>query len=264
MTKASLKFFMLFLLKTFLLPDLFSQNHSSLSLSIGTSLPIGSFSSDDTKNRNAGLAKAGAVLNLKYARVIPKEKFGLGVLLRASVNGLNTNALIDSYYDSNPLPQLNWQKKVSGWREFSILPGIIYTILSYKKIQIQSGLYIGAAYTKSPKYSLNGNGSYTNSSGRNLEKDVTFEQDQANAVAFTGALQGGFKYPINKRLSLIMDFEYHYLKPTFKDVRQIGYGQTVIEPGGPSNTSLFHYESQFNIRQNMNTINFTIGLSGNL
>jgi hypothetical protein len=255
----AIKFLCFILFQFFLLSDLVSQNQSYVSLSIGTSIPMSPFSNDDTQDRNAGLAKIGGVIQLKYVRKIPKEGFAIALLVKTSVNGLNPNSMIDSYYGSNPDTRLDWQKEVKGWRKFSIQPGIIHTFQLNKKIQMESGVFIGAAYAKSPEYILKGNGT-GNSFGRNYSKEIFFEQRSVDAFAFTASLQGGLKFPVNKKSSIIISMDYDYLKPTFKGVEQKTYGHTVFESGTPG-ISIFHYENRFDITQNMNTINLNVGLA---
>lgn len=256
--RSLITFCWLILIQHFLLLDLNSQEKAYVSLSIGSSIPLPPFSNDDTKNQNSGLAKIGGVIHLKYVRKIPKERLGIALLLTTSVNGLNTNSIIDTYYESNPDPRLDWQRKVDGWRTISLQPGVIYTVRLSKKIDMESGIFFGIAYAKSPKYTLKGKGS-GNSFGRDYYKEVMFEQDNVDGFAVTSALQSGVQCPINEKLSLSLSIAYHYLKPTFKNIEQRGSGITTFEPGGPANISIFNYMRRFNITQNMNAININGG-----
>lgn len=255
-----IKFFWLILFQCYFLFPLLSQEKAYGSLSIGTSIPLTPFSKDDPKDQSSGLATIGGAIELKFVRKIPKEKFGIALLLQTSVNGLNINSMIEAYQETDPGTRLDWKKKVDGWRKISIQAGVIYVFPLTKSIQIEGGLYIGAAYAKSPGFILTGTGS-GNYFGRNYDRVVTFEQGDVSTLAFTASLQSGFQFPINEKLSLTVNVSYHYLKPTFKNVEQKNYGMTTFEPGGAANISIFHYERRFNITQNMNTINLTGGLA---
>ncbi|HET9746966.1 MAG TPA: hypothetical protein VFP97_14715 [Chitinophagaceae bacterium] len=136
-----IKCYWLILIQLFLGSDLIAQEKAYTSLSIGPAVPLTPFSKDDTKSQNAGLAKISGIIQLKYVRRIPKERLGIALLLTTGMNGLNTKAIINSYYESNPDPRLDWQRKVDGWRAISVQPGITYSVPLNKKLEFEGGIY---------------------------------------------------------------------------------------------------------------------------
>lgn len=255
-----------FLLKVFtllLLQGCYSNAHSQekiyLEFSTGVSLPLPPFSQKDIEKTGAGYAKPGGLINLRVGRRIGNESFDLGVAIRANINGFDTKPITESYEKNNPGNYQDWDRKVKGWQLVSLMPGIDYRSFLNKKTQFKIGLYIGAAYAQSQEFTLTGN-----SVNGSFSSDVVLKQKNADAFTLSTSIQAGLCFPLTDILDLVINTDYFFLKPSFRDVEATSYGVTNGPvPGGSGAigpVSIFHMTRKYSFVQNMNTFNLGTGL----
>ena len=248
----------LFIITSYYSVRVYSQERVCIEFSIGTSIPLPPFSQKDNDKAGAGFAKPGGLINLKILKRIRKEKFDLGLAIRGNINGFDSKPITETYEKNNPATYDDWDRKVKGWTVISLMPGIIYNSSLNKKTQLNAGLYLGASYAQSQKFTLTGN-----SVSGLYSSNVVFIQKRADAFALSTSLQTGFYFTLTSKLDFAINVDYFFLKPTFKNVETITYGITT-GAGGTSTISIFHYEGKYNFVQNMNTLNLSAGLKLNL
>ena len=187
-----------------------TQNDKNLILlSIGTSLPVGSFSSTDPSNKFSGYAKVGETINLSVVHKINRN-IGLVAMLYGQRNGLNTNLLARQFDEtgiyfgnlgSGPNYYPNWMIDKKSWYLESFLLGITdeFIIKPNGKFSFNVKALIGVADVQLPKL---------NASGKTDTSFATITQNGASAIGLSYLVSIGLNYKWTKRLCLIFSTDY--------------------------------------------------------
>ena len=90
--------------------------------------------------------------------------------------------------------------------------------------------------------------------------------NKVHAIAPSGMIKAGLRYPLTPHFSLIASVDFCYLKPTFKNVTESvastqGLNATGVYSLSNSTGPIIAYEHTGNITQSMNTLDFAIGLA---
>jgi hypothetical protein len=158
----------------------------SVSFSFGGSVPVGAFSSSNTKSSNSGLAKIGGTLRGTLDYYIKKKNWGISFNYDRVSFPLNSSSLSNSFIESNPGYSIN---SISpGWwvlNNFQIGAFNVYTLKNkYQKpsLIIENRCMIGLATISSPSISL---------FSSNGTSGLSFSQRSKNTSAFSVSFGGG-------------------------------------------------------------------------
>lgn len=245
------------------------HSKNCLSISTGSSIPIGNFGSTSTSNKYAGYAKIGEAVNLTIAHKL-KRKIALVGTLYGQRNALNTALLakqyekvaIPFYYNGNgPNYYPNWSFDKKSWYIGSLLLGLNTELLNTQggKLSVTAKALAGLAYVQLPE--LNGN-SKTDTSF------LVIKQSSATTFAMAYQLGIGINYKCSNKWMLLANMEYFGTNTiTFKNITEFiaatSGGLTV--PGyyslSNSRMPLQALSHTGYIRQPIGTINVCVGIS---
>ncbi|MFT3932121.1 MAG: hypothetical protein QM726_00785 [Chitinophagaceae bacterium] len=194
----------------------FSKNN--FNLSVGAGIPLGKFSSKDPNNEFAGYAKTGVNIALSWEHKI-KKNFFFNAMLFGAENGLNTNAMANSFsktgmlsFYGNPRYYGNWSVDKKRWYTGALLVGasVESSIGEESKLFYLIKIVAGVAHLQYPKISAN---SKTDTSY------AVYNQTGGGAFSFAYLLEVGLKYKFNNKWAAIFKVNHFQTgKFNFKDV----------------------------------------------
>jgi len=167
-----------------------------LIVSAGPSFPFGDFSSTDLNNTNAGLAKTGFAIDLKYGHQFD-EVLGLALGAMYGRHNVDKSFLSDGSGVS-----------IRPWEYFGILAGPMATAKLSEKTSFDLSVMSGVAFVTSPESKLNG--------------EVVAKKDNSTTVPLK--LAGDFRFHFNTSGYLFGGVHYTYMKPGFNVNTQTGLG----------------------------------------
>ncbi len=200
--------------------QLFAQSISgrnSLSLSLGTSIPVGDFSKTDGENIFSGYAKTGETVKLSFNYKLTKI-IGLEAMVYGQRNALNIGEfekqLGETYFFQDGRNYSNWEGEKKSWMTGSVLAGITgeYAIDHTNKISIKAKALAGLALVKSPNLEAE------SKSGNAF---AAFRGEYGSAKGFSVLFGAGLNYKLNNRFSLFLNSEYFTTrKLSFKESKE--------------------------------------------
>ena len=167
-----------------------------LIVSAGPSFPFGDFSSTDINNANAGLAKTGFTIDLKYGHQFD-EVLGLSLGAVYGRHGVDKSFLSDGSGVS-----------IRPWEYFGVLAGPMAIANVGKKTSFDLSVLSGLAFVTSPESKVNG--------------EVVAQKDNSTTVPLK--LAGDFRFRFNTSGYLFGGVNYTYMKPRFNVSTQTGLG----------------------------------------
>jgi len=238
-----------------------SQKNGTLHLSLGGALPVGKFASKDAGDPASGLANLGSLAEIGYSHPVGTHHWGITVGISGRLNGIdnkaNTSLLQQTY------PGYSWSVPNSHWKAMSAMTGVYYHIPITPKFDIQTDLSLGAAICYIPDYTLTGLLD-TATTGPNPSDMIVAKVNKVHTTTFSARAGAGMIYHLNRRLQLLAHLDFWYLKPNFKNVTQtLAVAHHLVVPGYLSLnnfTSISYYGDTHDYKQNMSTINLSVGL----
>lgn len=233
----------------------FSQSKKSLLISVGTSLPLGSFTSPATiaPGQVAGIAGTGFFVDALFQKNINQSNFSLGAALAMNMNFFRMNAVISNYQENSP--QFSWTGKHSNWLSIAAMPGICYNRPLSGKTSFTAGLFTGPVAVQSPSFTLNGAIPATVTGYEGQAESI---QKSAWSVSIASRLLAGLQFEAGKKTTLVAQAGYTYLKPTFGKIVQ---RYTQITKVAGSNLQQYSIRNnEFAITQSISTVNIGIGI----
>ncbi len=208
----------------------YNSERSSLSISIGTSVPVGDFSKTDPNNTSAGYAKTGETLTLSFGYKLTKT-IGLEAAVYGQRNALNTGEyekqLGETYFFRDERNYSNWEVEKKRWMTGSVLAGVTgeYAIDQTNKISIKAKALAGFALVKSPDLKAE---------SKSADAYAVFSGEYGSAKGISVLLGVGIQYKLNNRFSLFLNSDYFTTrKISFKDSKEaiIATDGGLIVPG---------------------------------
>jgi len=239
-----------------------------LSLSIGGSIPVGSYSGTDFSNSSDGFAKLGQLMNVSFSHKL-NQHLALTAMLYGQRNAVNSSKLEsdlskqDFFLDPNSATPRNysyWVVDKKSWYVESIQIGITEEVYlsEDKKVSFLASALVGPAYAQLPKMQAQ---SFSDTSY------VVLNQSAASAFAFSYSINASLKYAMNKKFSLLFNAGYFGTsKINFKNVNSsiIATNGGLTVPGIYSFSNSVYpiiYDSESdNIKQTISSINISVGL----
>lgn len=188
---------------------LFCQsNNSTLSLSIGPSLPVGNYAKTDPANNLSGYSKAGESINISFGYKLNKG-IGLEAMLYGERNGLNTKAFANQLSElgffafyGDPRYYSNWTIDKKSWYAESLLLGVTrqwYIGKTNSRVSIVAKALGGLAYVQYPELSAN---------SKSDTSYVIIRQNSASAFGASFLLSAGVEYKLSKNTGILFSCEY--------------------------------------------------------
>ena len=236
-----------------------SQNNSSFHLSLGGALPIGKFASKDVNDPASGLANFGGLAELGYSHLLNDHHWGLTIGIRGRLNGIDKNANSSALREIYPL--YTWSSSNSHWKALSAMAGVYYLLPVAAKLDVRMEISLGAANCYLPEYTVLG---ILDTAKTGPSAFVQAKVNKEHTVSFSAMAKAGVVYHLNKRLDLLANLDFWYLDPNFKQVTQtVLVANGLVIPGmiSPNNATSLSVTSQTrDYKQNMSTLNLTVGL----
>lgn len=161
------------------------------SFTAGPSFPIGEFASKNANNFQAGLAKTGYVIELKYAHQFD-ELFAVTSSAAYARYGIDKSKINDGATSIKP------------WEYYSLLIGPMITGNISKKIVLDMGALTGIAYINAPKVNVN--------------NEVVSKRNNTNAIPLKFAID--FRFLFTPKAYFFSGVNYLYMRPHFNTTVQ--------------------------------------------
>lgn len=167
---------------------IFAQDE--LSLSLGASIPIGSFAKD-----SEGAAKTGFMADLLYQH---QTKEGSKLWLAGAFKYQSNGADVSSIQQSLP----GYTATATNWSAFSILAGPVIKVELSEKASFEPRIMIGYMSAKTPSLTI-----ASSSSSATIPS--------ASAGAFATLLGANFKFKTSEKMSVVLGIDYLSANPKF-------------------------------------------------
>ena len=216
-----------------------NSERSSLSLSIGASIPVGDFSKTDANNTSSGYAKTGETVKLSFGYKLTKI-IGLEAMAYGQRNTLNTGAfqkeLDKTYFFQDARNYPNWEVEKKNWMTGSVLAGVTgeYAIDPKNKISIKAKALAGLALVKSPDLKAE---------SRSDNAYATFTGNYGSDKGISFLLGAGLNYKLSNHFGLFLNSEYFKTrKISFKEATEI----IMATDGGLIVPGLYNFKNSLN------------------
>ena len=164
-----------------------------LDFSVGLSQPLGSYSSVDLKNSDAGFATPGSVIQLNFDW-LGKNNIGLGLEYAYQRNPLNSSVKNDTLSGSG---KPNQALGIGNWTNHYLMAGIA-VIHFFDKVYVEGRALFGFVISSSPLFK-------TMDAHQNVSANI------GTGLAY--GVQLGVGYSINPRVTVKANIEYLLGKP---------------------------------------------------
>jgi len=162
-----------------------------VSFTAGPSFPLGEFASKSTNNIQAGLAKTGYVIELKFAHQFD-ELFAVTSSAAYALYAIDHSKINDGTASIKP------------WEYYSFLIGPMITGNISKKIVLDMAALTGYAYINAPKVNVN--------------NEVVSKKNNTNAIPLKFAVD--FRFLFTQKAYFFSGINYLYMRPNFNTTVQ--------------------------------------------
>lgn len=213
----------------------YSQDKGYIAISAGPSFPNGDFGSKDVNNESAGLANTGAIFDLTFAQKFGKT-FGMTLMLRGQVNGVDSEPLVDELY--NQSPEVTWSAETDTWGIGGFMAGLYgsFPMGSNGKVTFDTRAMIGFIDATSPQITIYGD---------YLGTTFWVNTESASAGAFAYLFGAGFRFNLGNHFCILTNLDYLGSTPEFEGV--------------VTRTSLGGYSTN-TYQQSFGTVNVGVGI----
>jgi hypothetical protein len=207
-----------------------------IGISVGPSIPVGSFASKNTDNSKAGLATTGAIFDVSFAYKL-KKNIGLAALLRGQYNPVNVQPLADKM--NSQMSGASAYTNGDGWSSGGVMAGLYsaYPLNHKATFILELKTLAGFMNTTSPQIDM------TISSP---EGSGWVKQHSATATSFSYLFNAGLRFNTGKRIAFTLNADYSDYTPNFKNVQM---------------TSSAGTQESNNMTQDIQTINISAGIA---
>jgi len=226
------KYFYLFFISSITSFNCFSQDATSVSLSLGTGIPVRAFASKNNKGDSAGVAQIGGVTDISVSYKLLRN-FGFTGMLRGQINGSNAQALSDSLNKTQPSVQ--WSVSGTSWKMIGLMAGCFGDFKISKNWNCHANVLIGVLDVTCPEYTTTG----TSANG-----NIWTKQYKSSSSAFALLAGIGLKRKIKDKYFILFKADYYYSYPEFNNVE--------ID-------SSVDYPKFTNINQKIESVNVSVG-----
>jgi len=212
----------------------FSQDKGYFAVAMGAGIPTGDFASTDPDNSSAGLAKTGFLFDLSFAYKFG-DTYGIAGLIRGQALITDAQAIADQLSVMFPFGT-NGRVESGAWSAGSYLAGGYASWPLSSKTSADARLMVGLMSATSPEFNID-----ILSDGEMFW--IKEQSATGSSVAFLAG--AGLKYDAGEKLCILLNLDYLYAKPKFKDVET---------------TSSLGMRNYATFSQPMGTINMGLGI----
>lgn len=223
----------------FLMDSAGAQKHL-ITINGGLSIPVGSFSKRELAyfSSKDGYAARGNFLSATYNYIPKQSSFGVSASLRERSNKLNSK----NVFDNNGIAY-TWTKEEGPYKVYALMAGTVFASPLTKTCGIQLQLLSGVAKARLPKLNWEGDGN---------NKHILFDRSGGTTYTYSSCFNAGINIKLVRQLSLLVNVDYWYLKPDFKNITQ-----SYSEWAGNYGTGGY---ATFTWSAEMTTLNASIGI----
>jgi hypothetical protein len=210
-----------------------------VSFSIGPSIPLGNFASNDIKNPNAGFANTGSKIEINGGFALMKS-VDLALKLFYSGNSYDVQSLTNSL--KSQYPGTSWTTTGRNWDIFGGMIGLSYSYPFRNKFVGDFKFQTGFMQSSVPQMII---------TGSNGTK-ITDSKRSASSLVYQ--ISAGGHYPVGRLVDLVGSLEYLSSSPTFSNVSRISNlpmsdpGYLTSSAGSSSSQSVNLLSLNFGIR----------------
>lgn len=192
----------------------FSQKKGCVSLSLGSSLPVGAFANkypDNNLNNPSGYAKLGTVIDISFTQTLYKN-YGLAASIYAHANPTDHQNLVD-YLSQQPPGAGNISQ--GTWATGAVLIGIYSSYILTERLRIEPQLLFSYAKSDAPRlkaYNLDGSGGYPSW----IYREFINSKHAVILLARTV-----LKYDLGTRFCILTNIDLMATKSEFKDRKTV-------------------------------------------
>lgn len=215
------------------------------SFNLGSSMPVGNFSSKDFDNSQAGFATNGLVIDFTFGYRISKT-LGITAIYRSQVNGHDMVAYAEGWEDylDRHYPSVTSSVFVesTSFALSGIMVGINGSFSIGNNISFEPRIAIGPSVASLP--------AMTTEMYESGTKLVTTIRPQASTFTFSYIIGAGAKLDVSKKICLLANIDFYASNAYWEDVEEISIGHIT----GKTEKNYYHYSQKFT------TINISAGL----
>lgn len=223
----------------FLMDSPGAQKHL-IAINAGMSIPVGSFSKRELTyfSSRDGYAALGSFLSGTYNYIPKQSSFGVSASLRERSNKLNSK----NVFDNNDI-QHTWTKEEGPYKVYAFMAGTVFTSPLTKTCGLQLQLLSGVAKARLPKLSWQADEN---------NKHIKFDRSAGTTYTYSSCFSAGINIKLVRRLFLLANIDYWYLKPDFKNITQ-----SYLEWAGNTGTGGY---ATYTWSAEMTTLNASLGI----
>ncbi|MBC6994087.1 hypothetical protein QWY85_18995 [Neolewinella lacunae] len=207
-----------------------------LGISLGPSIPIGVFASQDDRSEEAGFGEMGAMLDLSLVYQLGKGNYGITAMLRGQLNPFDDEVRYERFNEILDI-DFDYDVESGSWGVRTAMLGGFGSVPFSDKLSFYVRVMAGIVSATSPKIEAVGN-----SRGITI---LTIERSSATASAFGQLYGGGFTFDLGNKLCLTTNLDYFTAEPEFSNV-------VISISEGATQTR--------DVSQKIRTLNFSVGL----
>jgi hypothetical protein len=221
------------------------ERKSFVSVNLGLSIPTGNFGSKSFDNSESAYASTGFLFDVTYGYKI-SPNFGITAMWRNQANGIDTDKYkqdLEEYLDNHtnafyPRAEI----EAGSFKLNGIMVGL-YTMLPVsKKTSFDTRVLLGYSLATTPSFST-----VVYEYGT---KSLTINRDRAETGAFSYVIGAGLKKTVSEKTYLMVNIDFYSAKAKWKNVKETAY----------SYRSGYYQTSKYDLSQQLNTVNISIGL----
>lgn len=207
-----MKFYIIFLLISFLIQPLSAQDSISIlskfyvGASYGRAIALGDFHDTDINNPDAGFAQDGDRIEI-YGGYFLNEKVVLKGTFRYQTFDTEIDQVVNEFNQS--FPETNFSGNTENWRAYYLLLGAAYEIKLSEKFKFFPGVAFGPMIATTPGLNV---------SSVNTENTQNFSRSSETGWGIGFEVGLGLQRDIGKHFSLMPTFTYSVGYATINDV----------------------------------------------
>lgn len=202
-----------------------------VNFTVGPSIPTGSFSDNDIKNKDAGFAKTGSNIGLNAGFNL-YDKVNVGGSLFYSVNSFDVSSLKQKL--SNDYPGTIWETYGRNWDIFGFMIGATYSYPFKNKFVGDVKFQTGIMNSSLPEMVITSN------------TGLKITEGKRTASSFVYQISIGGHYPLGRLLDVTGSLEYLSSSPTFSNISRVS-NLPSSTPGSVTGTGVTSYNHNINL-----------------
>jgi hypothetical protein len=179
-----------------------------IGVSLGSSIPLGDYSSKDADNETAGWANPGAVFDVSFGYKLGAGKVGLCALLRGQANYVDAQSYANAL--ASQVAGVNWSVQGGYWGMGGFLFGGFGSLQVSETVLFEPRVMLGFLNASNPEITISVSGP---------GGSYWIKQNSTSARSFAYLVGGGLRFNIGKRMSLLTNLDYMAAQPEFINVQ---------------------------------------------